>query len=110
MSDREEARRRGCVRSRCSRRAEGSKLDPRVVRAIVDGHCRAFENLRRGASLCSLLALLAALWIIIPRQTTSVVMSRIVEAKSEWVTISGRLTLASAVLAGTALLLKTLYA
>ena len=124
----------------------------------------AVKWLAFGASLCSLMALFAALWIIIPRQTTSAVMSRrtglhgeikpvsfygyvatqyagadfqkfeavvtaldegdfarealeqhfivsrIVEAKSGWVTISGRLTLASAVLAGAALLLKTLYA
>ncbi len=116
-----------------------------------------------GASVFSLLALLAALWIIIPRQTPSVVLgrrmgwqgeyrpisfygfvasryadtdfrrfesdvaeldaadfsrealeqhftvSRIVQAKSAWVTISGQLTLASMALAGAALLLKTIY-
>jgi pycsar effector protein len=110
-----------------------------------------------GASLCSLLALLAALWIIIPRAAIGrraassdgrpvsfygyvatayaagdfqhferdlaklddadfarealqehFTVSRIVEAKATWVSVSGVLTLASMALAGLALLVKTM--
>ena len=120
----------------------------------------AAQWLAIGASLSSLLALLAALWIIIPRPTTGrrsrenadprpisfygyvakryvdadfgqfenelaqfddgdfarealeehFTVSRIVQAKSEWVTISGLLTLTSMALAGAALLVKTVSA
>src|SRR3954470_12802737 len=113
-----------------------------------------------GASLCSLLALLAALWIIIPRAAIGrraagsgeyrpvsfygyvasvyaagdfrrfesdlakfddadfarealeehFTVSRIVEAKATWVSVSGALTLASMALAGMALLVKTMLA
>jgi hypothetical protein len=112
-------------------------------------------------SLFSLLALLAALWIVIPRPSIACPdggdrrqyrpisfyghvasrysdsefgkferdvaqfddadfarealeehfsVSRIVQAKSRWVSISGRLTLASMALAGVALLVKTITA
>jgi len=114
--------------------------------------------LAMGASLCSLLALLAALWIIIPRAAIGrlgagsaqyrpisfygyvarvyaaeefgrfesdlaklddadfareameehFTVSRIVEAKATWVSVSGGLTLASMALAGLALLVKTM--
>ena len=114
--------------------------------------------LAMGASLCSLLALLAALWIIIPRAASGrlgaasgayrpisfygyvarvyaagefgrfesdlaklddadfarealeehFTVSRIVEAKATWVSVSGALTLASMALAGLALLVKTM--
>jgi len=114
--------------------------------------------LAMGASLCSLLALLAALWIIIPRAASGrpaagsaeyrpisfygyvarvyaaeefgrfesdlaklddadfareameehFTVSRIVEAKATWVSVSGGLTLASMALAGLALLVKTM--
>jgi hypothetical protein len=111
-----------------------------------------------GASLCSLLALLAALWIVVPRASIvpvdrrsadhravsfygyvashyaegdfarferdiggfddadfgrealaeHFVVSRIVQSKAAWVTVSGTLTFASMAMAGIALLVKTL--
>jgi hypothetical protein len=119
----------------------------------------AAQRLAIGASLCSLLALLAALWIVIPRPSSALrggpkgeyrtisfygyvatqyadedfrkferdlaqfddadfsrealaehfMVSRIVQVKSEWVSISGGLTLTSMALAGAALLVKTIY-
>lgn len=111
------------------------------------------------ASLVSLLALLAALWVVVPRRSVPLpggasrdyrpisfygyvateyapsefrrfeqdvasfgvedfarealaehfIVSRIVKNKTQWVTISGALTLASMALAGAALLVKTIY-
>lgn len=137
--------------------ANGGLLTFMWIGARVGDVVPAAQWLAIGASLCSLLALLAALWIIVPRRTNEppagargdyrpvsyygyvathyantdfprferdlaafddadfarealeahFVVSRIVRAKSKWVSVSGGLTLAGMALAGAALLAKT---